>query len=60
MKFFNATNGPVTIDANGRTVGGGEWLESKQTPEIKGAVQRGELVVVTQPKPDKTNGNEGA
>lgn len=68
-KYFNTTDGPVTIDAEGRIVGGGEWFDTKQTPEIKAAVDRGELVVVSQPKEDKkeeskgsskTAGNEGA
>lgn len=67
-KYFNTTQGPVNIDAEGRIIGGGEWFDSKQTPEIKAAVERGELVVVSQPKNDKeeskdsskTAGNEGA
>lgn len=67
-KYFNTTNGPVTVDAEGRFVGGGEWFETKQTPEIKAAVERGEIVVVDIPKTvkeeskgdSKTAGNKGA
>lgn len=67
-KYFNTTQGPVTVDSDGRIVGGGEWFDAKQTPEIKTALDNGELVVVSQPKDkkeeskdsSKTAGNEGA
>lgn len=70
-KYFNATTGPVIVDEEGRIVGGGEWFDTKQTPEIKAAISRSEIVAVSTPKTtnsknedskdsSKTAGNEGA
>jgi hypothetical protein len=67
-KYFNTTDGPVTIDAYGRIVGGGEWFEHKETPAIRDAIDRGEVVIVDSPTEEieeskddsKTAGNKGA
>ena len=49
-KYFNATDGPIRIDHHGHIVGGQEWFESKSTPEIRQAVDNGDIVVVEEDK----------
>jgi hypothetical protein len=44
-KYFNTSDGPVLINDDGQTVGGQEHFEvDRQTPEIKAAIERGELI----------------
>ena len=49
-KYFNVKSGPVQVDSDGHILAGGEWLDTKSTPEIESAIARGEIIVVTQPK----------
>lgn len=52
--FFNTTDSPVVIDDQGHIVGGGEWSNLDQTPEVERLIERGALVAV-----DSTPDTEG-
>ena len=44
---YNTTDGPVTIDSDGRQLGGGEYgAADTSTPEVRDAVARGNLINV--------------
>lgn len=45
-KYFNTQFGPVRYNEDGQTVAGFDWVESEETPEIKTALERQELIKV--------------
>lgn len=50
---FNPTSGPVVIDAEGRTLGGGEWGPVDSTANaVRAAVDAGALVLQDAPAED--------
>ena len=48
--YFNTTHGPVTIDDEGKTVGGGEWAALDSTKQVRSALKSGWLVEVDEPE----------
>jgi hypothetical protein len=52
---FNPTDTPVLIDADGRTVAGGEWATVNDTaPAVLEAIDLGRLSWPADPEQDKT------
>jgi hypothetical protein len=50
---YNPTDGPVVIDAAGRTLGGREWAPANTTDDfVKQAVDAGRLVLAAAPAKD--------
>lgn len=50
--YYNATDQPVLVDAEGRALPGREHADlDARTPEVKAAVDRGDLVKVGEDAP---------
>lgn len=46
IPVYNGTDGPVVLDAEGHTLGGGEWRPVEQTDEVTAALEAGRLAKV--------------
>jgi hypothetical protein len=50
---FNSTDGPIVINDDGVSIGGWEWFESEMTPQIRAAMDRGEIITINAQTAEK-------
>lgn len=57
MKIFNPGDSPVVINDRGQILGGCEHADVDETPEVKKAVEEGDLLATENPKQTPENGS---
>lgn len=58
-RVYNATDRPLVIDGEGRTLGGGEWTDLDTGSDlIAGLLDREQLVIPADSKPSTTKTKE--